>query len=393
MIATFEKGISFRDEWKKYLGRVWPHSARGVQSFILTCLAEGRGGDDDEENNRTKGEAVVCDLTVTGVHEAVALSEVRTEENRVSKQVLETAKKAVALTRLNVTQGSYGASEGKIGERHMLVPAQVKGKTDITIDEVLSWTVSKALNEWSERYDRWAYEVFDNPKSVSPTQEQAEVLNVVHNRVTQEEYELAGELRPSGWSRGRWQETTLDKPLLRLVHGLPGSGKSKLIGWLKEYFEEVWQWTRNKQYALIAPMNTMADNIGGSTMHSFGRIPFKDRRGIDIRPSAGKENSGICGEADNWHELRFILLDEVEAAGAGLIGTLEENVRRDVPSTSSAVAGLKRQQHCIRTSQNAFAGVNVLCFGNFWQLDPTGDAAIMSNPLKHTGCSSVDRIL
>ena len=128
-------------------------------------------------------------------------------------------------------------------------------------------------------------------------------------------------------------------------------------------------------------------------MHSFGRIPSKDRRGIDIRPSAGKENSGICGEADNWHELRFILLDEVEAAGAGLIGTLEENVRRDVPSRSSVVAGLKRQQHCIRTRQNAFAGVNVLCFGDFWQLDPTGDAAIMSNPLKHTGCSSVDRTL
>ena len=364
-----------------------------MQSFLLTCLAEGRGGDDDEENNRAKGQAVVCNLTVAGVHEAVALSEVRSEGNTVSKQVLETAKRAVALTRLNVRQDSHATSAGKICERHMLVPAQVKEKTDTTNDDVLAWTASKSLTEWMDRYDRWAYEVFDNPKSVSPTQEQAEVLKVVHNRVTQEEYELAGEQRQSGWSRGRWQESTLDRPLLRLVHGLPGSGKSKLIGWLKEYFEEVWQWTRNKQYALIAPMNTMADNIGGSTMHSFGRIPFKDRRGIDIHPSAAKQDSGICGGADDWHELRFILLDEVEAAGAGLIGRLEENVRLQVPSTSSAVAGLRSEQHRNRKRQNAFAGVNVVCFGDFWQLDPTGDAALMSNPLKHSGCPYVDRTL
>ena len=190
LTATSSTELTFRDKWKKYLGRVWPHSERGVQSFLLTCLAEGRGGDDDEENNRAKGQAVVCNLTVAGVHEAVALSEVRTEENIVSKQVLETAKRAVALTRLNVMQHSHAASAGKIGQRHMLVPAQVKDNVDLKKDEVLSWTASTSLAAWINRYDRWAYEVFDNPESVSPTQEQAEVLKVVHNRVTQEEYEL-----------------------------------------------------------------------------------------------------------------------------------------------------------------------------------------------------------
>ena len=67
-------------------------------------------------------------------------------------------------------------------------------------------------------------------------------------------------------------------------------------------------------------MNTMADNIGGNTIHSFANISFKDRRGIEIKPHTNKDGGGICGEEGNLHELRFILLDEVEAAGAELIG-------------------------------------------------------------------------
>ena len=53
-----------------------------------------------------------------------------------------------------------------------------------------------------------------------------------------------------GWSRGRWEERLVKESLLRLVHDLPGSGKGQLINWLKPYFEDVWQWEKNKQYAL-----------------------------------------------------------------------------------------------------------------------------------------------
>ena len=47
----------------------------------------------------------------------------------------------------------------------------------------------------------------------------------------------------------------------------------------------------SKQYAIIAPMNTMADNIGGNTMHSFGRIPFKDRIAIQATDVGQKFSS------------------------------------------------------------------------------------------------------
>ena len=115
----------------------------------------------------------------------------------------------------------------------------------------------------------------------------------------------------------------VERPLLRLVHGLPGSGKSKLIEWLKMYFEDVWLWERNKQYSLVAPMNTMADNIGGSTLHSFGHIAFKDKRGMLIQSGKNAECGASIFAEEDYHELRFLLIDEIEAAGASLLGRLE----------------------------------------------------------------------
>ena len=136
-----------------------------------------------------------------------------------------------------------------------------------------------------------------------------------------------------------------------------------------------------------------ADNIGGSTMHSFGRIPFKDRRGTLIKASGESKSAGMFGSPDDWHELRFLLIDEVEAAGCSLLGRLEENLRLQVPSTNAASEGLRARQHGDRCRRDAFAGVNVLCFGDFRQLDPTGDVAIMSNPIKKPEGPCVDSTL
>ena len=332
LAAEVSEKTSFRRNWKEYVGRVLPHHERGVRNFMLTCLAEGRAGDDDDENNKAPGPPVVCNLSIDGVREALSLSDALPEdakENYVSKLEMDTAKRAVELTRLNAgSSASDMALKGSVCKKYIDVPIQEKKTEDPTLDKLLSWTAAKSLGAWERIYERWRADVFDNPETLTPTEEQAEVLRVVHERVLKEEYELAGERPPTSHGHTTTASRDVTRPLLQLVHGLPGSGKSKLvIANLKRYFEEVWQWTRNKQYALVAPMNTMADNIGGSTMHSFGRIPFKDRRGTLIQSTGDSKSAAMFGSPGDWHELRFLLIDEVEAAGCGVLGRLEENLR------------------------------------------------------------------
>ena len=130
------------------------------------------------------------------------------------------------------------------------------------------------------------------------------------------------------------------------------------------------------EFVFVAGQNTMADNIGGVTFHSFFGLAFKDKRGMIINST----------EKDNWSVkltkmslLRYIFIDEVEAVSAEILGTAEEETRK-----------CTRRPDCYRFPDNydssafslprAWGGVNVFMIGDWWQLHPTGGIAVMSNP-------------
>ncbi len=89
----------------------------------------------------------------------------------------------------------------------------------------------------------------------------------------------------------------------------------------------------------------------------------------------------------------MLLFDEIEAAGVDIFGQIEEKMRLKVPLANSVSEGLGGRQHAQRHSRRAFAGVNVLVFGDFWQLDPTGSKSFMSNPCDITGEAHVDSMM
>ena len=222
-------------------------------------------------------------------------------------------------------------------------------------------------HNWQEAYVAWRKNLL-NPqpensidgktKPIVPNALQQQVLDAVHRRCV---YEATGNMEYAS------------NPFLRLVHGLPGSGKSKLLSWLRSYYEEVWQWSEGREFVFLAPLNSMACNVGGSTVHGWGRIAFQDKRGIRILPRDTTDDSEVSALTMKCGALRWLWIDEIEATGADIIGQLEHNVRFHVSSKNKFkydTAGMIR----------VFGGVNTMFMGDFWQLRPTGQIALMSNP-------------
>ena len=119
---------------------------------------------------------------------------------------------------------------------------------------------------------------------MKPTELQSQILDVVHRRRV---YEYCVEQSiPQTPETARMSPI----PLYRLIHGLPGSGKSQMLHWVRDYFETVWHWTHGDQFVFVAAMNSMADNIGGYTFHSFFALKFKDRRGQTINSNQADTN-------------------------------------------------------------------------------------------------------
>ena len=77
--------------------------------------------------------------------------------------------------------------------------------------------------------------------------------------------------------------------------------------------------------------------------------------------------------AARYGALRWVLIDEVEAAGAETTGQLEHNVTRNMSLKSP-------YRYNSRGHVRPFGGANVCFLGDFWQLRPTGQVALMSNP-------------
>ena len=211
---------------------------------------------------------------------------------------------------------------------------------------------------WENAYDNWHRLIFrsDTSKAITPNGKQEEVLAMVHARCVAE-------------------QTTSDTspPLLRLVHSLPGSGKSQLLKWIRSYFIEVWQWTLGREFVFLAPFNSMACGIGGATVHSWGHISFKDKRGVIILPTDGQSTDELPSMTIRCGALRWIFIDEVEALGAETFGELEQTISYHIPSKSP----FKRTA---TGTVRPYGGVNVILSGDFWQQRPPGQISLMSNP-------------
>ncbi len=126
-----------------------------------------------------------------------------------------------------------------------------------------------------------------------------------------------------------------------LVTGEAGTGKSTLINYIKAVI-------RPANTVVLAPTGVAALTVGGQTIHSFFRFPFKI---IDAAALADQKKNRL------WKKVELVIIDEVSMVRADILDGIDLVLRK------------------ARNSERPFGGVRVLLVGDFLQLPPVIPAA------------------
>ena len=207
-----------------------PLSVNRVHDIIESMKSSGKGAGEDADLHH------ISDTLVKSVSLGATMWELQSEKNATSG---------------TVDKSSYVPPP----------PESTQRVDDGTASEALKHRRPRAklLSPTGKaRYAEWKEILKKSPKA--PTLEQWRVLDNIYARIWQEQLEH---------KQGK-QRTSLFESLRMLIQGLPGSGKSQLITWIRCLFEEVLGWCHGREFVCIAAFNTMAALIGGFTVHSWG---------------------------------------------------------------------------------------------------------------------------
>jgi len=266
-----EEVRDWRLSWRTYLAGniVSDHAARIIKNFLLGTLAEGRHHEDSDGEDAEKLDVISLGqpTSTERIHELIR-SSATDVANDVSGKVFSSKMQAAMRSvcrmlthmhkpqlepRVNASEHIVSINQKPPAKRSKTAPTNVAHASVCTFYDIDFEARLTAFRESLQNSEE------------PPTVEQLSLLDRVHVRCLEERAEESQSLSAQGHS---------SSPMVELVHGLPGSGKTKVIKMIFTYFNEVWGWSHGNEFVGLAPMNSMAGNIGGCTLHSFGEIAF-----------------------------------------------------------------------------------------------------------------------
>lgn len=159
-------------------------------------------------------------------------------------------------------------------------------------------------------------------------------------------------------------------PLMLLVHGGPGTGKSAVIFALKKFYVDVMKFEIGHEFLIGSLQASVAAMLGGETLHHIAGInPYRSQ-------GSGQEVSEEVKQKEVSRRLAFarhLVIDEVFMLSAGFFAEAEAHMRAKVPQNSFF---REAEDGAVRP----WGGLNVTMFGDVRQIDPPEGIALYTVP-------------
>ena len=168
--------------------------------------------------------------------------------------------------------------------------------------------------------------------------------------------------------RGIAEDDPREEPFRGCCHGLPGTGKSRVIKWIIRMFREALNWEHAVEFQCVAFQNTVAAAMEGLTLHSSGDIQVGNNS--DARRL---EHTDIDVLYSRNQSLRWIIFDEIFMIPDELLGTFSQHL-------THAAADSSRYKKRRDGSTRMFGGYNYLMLGDMNQLPPIPSSAALFIP-------------
>jgi hypothetical protein len=152
--------------------------------------------------------------------------------------------------------------------------------------------------------------------------------------------------------------------------GDPGTGKSRVIGWLIRMFEEAMEWTHGQEFICVAFQNKVAHAMKGSTLHSDADLQIGNQNYAALLEYTDVDNLFTRNE-----HRRVILMDEVFMIPDRLLESFCYKYEQAAPR-SSGNPYTEREDG----TQRILGGMNFLMFGDMNQLPPIPASAALFIP-------------
>ena len=169
---------------------------------------------------------------------------------------------------------------------------------------------------------------------------QLQVLTKVGERVCKELEETA-------------REEDLSRPLLWLVHGGPGVGKSETIKLIQKLFVDVLHWNIGIDFQIAALQAVMAEQLGGDTLHHCCGIGTGGLKNESTNGQGTKRQSEVAKAVLQW---RWLIIDEISMISSQLLAEVDMCLRNIIRNL-----GTWRLSH--HGDVRPFGGINVLFRG------------------------------